>query len=195
MNELKNIFMRFAHVIPILYCTWVYYERYTVHENEIKRLHSLTTTLKTKKKGVEKKLDDIEEYKKNLSQSQARVDEVKNQIEKTQKLLPFDRNDTQILGYFDRELKKINVKNIDLKAGAVIRKDSHDIKNYEIMGTGTYLQSIIFIERLSQTERIINVTSFDFKVNDIEKKSRFQMLDFKVNIQTYAQNPGSRLGR
>lgn len=84
------------HVFIILYA---FFGLYTVYEEQAMNLENLKAEVPNLHASIErskKKIAEIETFKENLAASKERVQEVVKQIEKVQKQLPTDVNDTLV---------------------------------------------------------------------------------------------------
>ena len=143
-----------------------------------------------RKKQTTKKLAEINKFKANLQASKERVNEVVNQIEKVQKQLPTEVNDTevqQLLGGFSTELRIKDPKALPSKETL---NGFYYEKEYLYEAKGTFLQFLVFFEKLAKADRILNVKKLEIMHDQSGQKGRFQVLTLQAVIESYRYNKG-----
>src|SRR5690606_29286257 len=98
-----------------------------------------------------KKIAEIETFKENLAASKERVQEVVKQIEKVQKQLPTDVNDTLVQQYFSKTAEKLRMLNPNPTTQIEILNGFYYTKNYKFTASGTFLQTLILLEQISKS--------------------------------------------
>jgi Tfp pilus assembly protein PilO len=139
-----------------------------------------------------KKIAELESFKDNLDGAKERINEVARQIEKIQRQVPADVNDTVVQSLLSEEAKELNIQNFDSKPGKETLNGFYFTKEYDAAGMGTFLQALIFFERLAKQERVLNIKKMTLKVVDQLKKSRYQMLNMSFILESYRYNQAHR---
>ncbi len=195
MKELVNKLIANTHVFIFLYGCWTTYGLWEQHdmrlteiENEIPSVEAEITKLKVKVKEINEFIKKTDEYK-------IRVEEVAKSIESLQKQLPADINDSQILSAFQNEMNVLNIKDTTLEPKEEGTSTYFISKDYSIKASGTFLQFLIFFERIGNATRIYNIKSLKFTTNGTARKGRFQIVNGETTIQAYRFNPSFRVER
>lgn len=195
MKELVNKIIGNLHIFMFLYGCWTTYELWEQHdlkmteiENEIPVIEADIVKLKTKVKEINDFIKKADEYK-------VRVEEVAKNIESVQKQLPAETNDSQILAAFQSEMKVLNIKDTILEPKTEEISTYFISKDYSVKASGTFLQFLIFFERIGNATRIYNVKSLKLTTNGATRKGRFQIVNGEVVIQAYRFNPSFRVER
>lgn len=176
------------HVFIILYAV---FSLYTVYEEQTLNIENLKMEIPTLQASIEtskKKIAEIETFKANLEASKERVQEVVKQIEKAQKQLPTDVNDTLVQQYFSATAEKLRMLNPNPTTQNETLNGFYYAKNYKFTASGTFLQTLILLEQISKAERILNVKSIHLKQTSESKRSRFQILDIDMMVESYRYN-------
>jgi Tfp pilus assembly protein PilO len=195
MKDLVNKLIGNLHWFVLLYGLyggWVLYDEHSVQLEEIQnQLPSIEAEIVT----TEKKVKEIQEFVKKTDEYKVRVEEVAKTIESVQRQLPPDINDTQILTYFSEEMSFLNMKDAALNPGKEDRSTYFISKDFLVKAKGTFLQFLIFFERIGNAERIYNVKKLKISVSGINQKGRFQIVEGEGIIQAYRLNPDFRVDR
>ena len=176
---------------------WALFSLYSIWEEKETQNSNLREQIPAAENKIARtkiKLARIKKYKKNLASSEKGVQEVVSKIEKVQKQLPSEINDTEVQGGLSELSEKLKI----LEASpSPSNEDNHGFyfaKKYDFEAKGTFLQILIFFELLARDDRILNVTEVDLKVSESnDMRSRFQILDFRTEIESYRYNTNYRV--
>lgn len=184
-----NNLMKKLHLLLFIYFAqevYFIYDGFVVKENEIT---SSIPNLEVQIKKNERKKKDLKKYFEDIEGVKKRIDKVAQEVESLGKKFPDKISDTENLGLLRDIAESINIKNIFLSPANEALKGFYYSKNYNFKGTGTYLQFLVFLEKVATAERILNVKSVDFLKNKDKQKGRFQLLNAEIAIEAYRYNP------
>ncbi len=147
--------------------------------------------------GLEKENDDIEkaiqrikEVKDNVKDLKGKVEKSKQDLEKVGRFIPPISSKTAILDELSRVARSLNIKNISFKPK--YEKENHGglyiTNGIEFEGRGTYLQFLVFFEKMKKPDRIFNVSAVEVTSSSIINKSKHVIVDFKTIIETFHYN-------
>jgi Tfp pilus assembly protein PilO len=137
----------------------------------------------------------IQEFVKKTEESKIRVEEVAKNIESAQKQLPADINDNQILSVFNTEINSLNIKDPETVPGGETTSTYFISKEYKIKANGTFLQFMIFFERIGNATRIYNVKSLKLVASDSSHRGRFKLISCESTIEAFRFNPDFKVDR
>lgn len=189
---MKELLIKNFHWLIIFYAANNIFMLYEEKAEQLENVLVQTPVIQGKIKKEQQKLVQIEEFKKNLSETKKRVKEVVSQIEKVQKQLPSDVNDAQVQSLLSDIGEKLRVQDENQTPGQEDNNGFYFAKIYEYKARGTFIQSIIFFENLEKAERILNVKSFNIEAIQEEVRSRFQIVDFRIVIESFRYNKSYR---
>lgn len=195
MKELSNSFISNLHWLLLfygIYGGWVFYDEHTLQMEEITNRSS---GIDNDIVNAQKKVREIQEFVKKTEEYKVRVEEVAKNIESVQKQLPSETNDTQILSFFQQEINSLNIKDASLSPGKEESSTYFIAKDYSIKAKGTFLQFLIFFERIGSADRIYNIKSLKLSSSNDAQKGRFQVIDGEALVQAYRFNPEFRVDR
>jgi Tfp pilus assembly protein PilO len=194
----KDQLIKNLHWFIISYALFGLYEIYDTKAIELETVSQQIPKMKNNVAKLKKKIAEINQFKKDLEQSEDRVRIVVQQIEKIQKQLPTQINDTEVQSILTEMSHALKIQDPSTQP---LKEDSHGFyyaKNYKYSAKGTFLQFLILFEKLEELasrDRILNVKNFSFNVSETaDKKSRFQILDFETTIESFRYNPSHREG-
>ncbi len=195
MKELINKVIANVHFLILfwgLYSLWVMFDQHKVQED------GLSTQYEKIKDDVSKsqlKLKEIEDFLKKADEYKIRVENAAKNIESVQRQLPAEINDTQVVTYFNSELKSLNIKDSSIVPGKEEVTNYFISKNFSLKATATYLQLLIFLEQLANADRIYNIKNLKVTATAGGKRGRFQLLNIEGTILAYRYNPSFQVDR
>jgi Tfp pilus assembly protein PilO len=189
--KIIELLIKNFHWLIILNTAYGYWTRLEEHNTAVAQVLEQKPPLEDKIKSLNKKIEEAKIFKANLEVSKKRVQEVAAQIETVQRQLPNQINDTEILEFFSSEAKQLNI-NAGFNPGMEETRDFYIAKKYNIDGKGTYLQFLIYFERIANSERLINVQSVKFSTLQEKQKGRFQMLTMNAVLEGFRYNSSYR---
>jgi Tfp pilus assembly protein PilO len=195
MKEIGNKLISNLHVFIVLwglYGTWVLYDE---HNLKMEELNTQFPSVEAEILSNQKKVKEIQEFVKKTEESKVRVEEVAKNIESAQKQLPADINDNQILTVFNTEINSLNIKDPQTTPGGETTSTYFISKEYKIKANGTFLQFMIFFERIGNATRIYNVKSLKLVSADSSHRGRFQLISCESSIEAFRYNPSFKVER
>jgi Tfp pilus assembly protein PilO len=195
MKELGNRLIANMHVFFLLYGVYVFYGQYEAHEMEYASVESEIPDLERNIKKNQQKVSEIKDFIKKADEYKVRVEEVAKTIETVQRQLPSETNDSSIVTFFQEEMKVLNIKDPGITPGNENKAQYFISKDYKLKATGTFLQFLVFFERVNNASRIYNVHSLKLSTIDANKRGRFQVLSAEATIQAYRYNPEFKVDR
>lgn len=188
MKESLGKILGQLHLIIALYALWSLYSMYDTHAIALAQIEEQFPGIQAEIDEAEKKLSQIEEFRKNLEASRVRVTEVFNSIGQVQKQLPPEVNDIEVLDFFSKEAKSLNIPEIESTPNPEQAMGFYVSKPYKIIARGTFLQFVVFLERIDAAERLFNVNNVIIKADEEDQKTRFRVVNMEVELQTFKYN-------
>jgi Tfp pilus assembly protein PilO len=195
MKDLVNNFISNLHLMVLLYGlygTWVVYDEHMVQLEEIvTRGNGLDEEISKAKKKVK----EIQEFSKKTDEYKVRVEEVAKNIEAVQKQLPAETNDTQIISFLQTEINSLNMRDPSFNPGKEEKSTYYISKEYNLMAKGTFLQFLIFLERIGSADRIYNIKNLKLVNPSSAQRGRFQVIEGSGTIEAFRFNPDFKVDR
>lgn len=188
MKELMGKFLSQLHVIIVVYSAYGFYDAYMSHEEQLAMITEQVPGIEQQIKASQKKLDEIKQFREDIEQSKDKVNQVFANIERVQKQLPSDISDIEVLDYFTKEARGLNIPEIEPNPLQEQPLGFYVSKPYKVMGRGTYLQFLVYLERINSSERLYNIRSLKLIADKEPQKSRFQVINFEALIDTFKFN-------
>lgn len=183
------------HWIVIFYTI---FQCYTVFEEQDDKLNSLKESLPLLQQQLSKQRKEhrqIKSYFKDIEEAKKNIEIVAKEVEKIQRKLPSQVDDTVNLSLFRSVSEKLNMKSVDLQPSLEDNRGFYYAKEYILKAQATYLQFIRFMEDVGNSEKLINITEVDFSKLDKKQRGRFQLIDGTVKIESYRYNPQHKENR
>lgn len=195
MKELVNKLISNLHFILLIYGLYVGWVMYDEHQLKAEELANRGSGIDVEISIAQKKVRELDEFSKKTDEYKVRVEEVAKNIEAVQKQLPAETNDSQILGFFQNEINALNIKDANFTPGKEEKSIYFISKDYNLKARGTFLQFLIFFERIGNSDRIYNIKNLKLTTPNDTQKGRFQMISGEGVIQAFRFNPEFRVDR
>lgn len=195
MKDLANKIISNLHFVILLYGlygAWVMFDEHTIKMDEV---NNQFPSVQQELDQNQKKVREIQDFVKKTEESKLRVEEVAKNIEAAQKQLPAEINDNQILTFFNQEINSLNIKDPNITPGQEATTTYFISKPYEIKAKGTFLQFLIFFERIGNATRIYNVRNLKLVNTDTTQRGRFQLVSGESTIEAFRFNPDFKVDR
>ena len=186
----KKIFTKHLHFVILAYGLFLRFQDYNEYTDAITKKREIIPIVQNRIKQKEKRLDVLNGFLKNLKESTEQLNEVKEEIERVRQQLPGEVQDTDILDLLTNEAELINIKNAEVKPTVEKERDFYIAKEYKLEATGTYLQFMVYFERLEKKPRLIDVAEWSMQTSKSkDNRGRFQLLDVTAKIEVFKYSP------
>ncbi|MDD0854600.1 type 4a pilus biogenesis protein PilO [Halobacteriovorax sp. GB3] len=190
-----KLLIKNLHVFLLLYLGFGAYEKYIAIEERKVNSTSEIPTIEQRIKKSQKKKTDIENYMKEIEDAKKRIELVAIEVEKIQKKLPSSISDASNLEFIKTIAETLNVKNIYLSPRSGENHGFYNTKIYEFKGSGTFLQFLIFLEKISEAEQLLNVSEITISKGTSPRRGRFQEVNFEAKVEAYQYNDNHKEDR
>lgn len=177
------------HFFIILYAGWNLYNLYDAQSLELAASSEQVPILQSKLQKKAKEKRQMKEYFKDIEEAKQRIELVAGEVEKIQKKFPSEISDTENLMLTKTTAESLNIKNVFLTPGVEENKGFYFIKKYEFKGMGTYLQFLMLFDKISQSEKLLNVRNIKLTRSQIKQRGRFEVIDCQATLEAYRYNP------
>lgn len=195
MKNLSTQFFKNLHILIILYALYGFWEFWDEHSMNMDQMNAQSQSLDSEISVAQQRLSEVQEFIKKRDEYKLRVEEVAKNIEAVQRQLPANIVDNEIINFFKGELTALNVKDADVVPGSENATTYFISKDYKLTAKATFLQMLIFFERIGTAARIYNISELSMDVAAGGRKGRFQVIDGSANIQAYRFNPSFKVER
>lgn len=195
MKELVNKAIVNLHWFLLAYGIYGAYGMYELHVASTVEIQGRSSAVDAEIVQAEKKVREINEFSKKSDEYKVRVEDVAKNIETVQRQLPAETNDTQILSFLQNEISALNIKDANFNPGKEETSTYFISKEYNLKAKGTFLQFLIFFERIGNADRIYNIKSLRLSTNSAQQKGRFQIIEGEGVIQAFRFNPAFKVER
>lgn len=185
---MKEQLVKNFHWVIILYACWGLFTIYEEKESELETSANVIAPMQAKINRQKRNLKKMESFKKNLTKSKERVREVVKQIEKVQRQLPSDVNDTEVQTLIGEIATSLKIRDPQPSPDKETNNGFYFAKEYKFSGFGTFIQFLIFFENLEKAERILNVKSFQLTFDQGKTKGRFPIVNIETVIESFRYN-------
>ena len=145
------------HMVILLCFAMLIVSNYMTQQEALEAAQSEFSGVQSQYEKKKKDVAAINDYYKDINRAKENIEAAASQIEKLQRQLPNEVSNTENLEIFQGIANTLNIKNISLIPGEETDKGFYIAKEYNFKANGTFLQFLIFFERLSKVERLFNI--------------------------------------
>lgn len=152
---------------------------------------SLLTAKKTELKGakeinnkIQERVKQANEYVRNLEAKTAEIRRLAVELEGMKATLTESLDVPGFMKMAITEAKKVGLVVLGLKPTALNKSEYYVEQAFELNFRGVYVQLLVFLDRLSQAQKIVRVDNFSIKPKG-GGSSRYVELEGTVQIKTY----------
>jgi len=168
------------------------YFNYEAHQVELETYRIEVPSLERKIKKETKKAKDIKRFTADIEKSKKEVEFVTEEVEKLQKLLPSELSDNENINLIKSFAEEVNLKSVEVNPKIDENKGFYIVRSYNLTGVGTFLQFLVFFEKLADNERLINVGKVHLTKTREKQRGRFQLIEGDIVIEAYRYNEGHK---
>lgn len=194
---MKDILIKNLHIFIFIYTAFINYELYEQKVVEIEALKGQIASAEARLTRSKTELAKVDQFNKDLAASRQRVKEVVEEIEKVQKQLPSEINDTEVQQLLTGITAELRMKDPNMSPKNETPNGFYFSKEYDFSASATFLQSLIFFEKLenlSKSNRILNVKYVRiFDDPESDKRSQFRGLKLATNVESYRYNASYKI--
>jgi Tfp pilus assembly protein PilO len=176
------------YIIIFLWAGYTVFEKYQAVEKEKTDTEQVIQGIEAKIKRNRREQRKIAKYVKNIKTKKQEIEQVAIQIEKVQRRLPSVIADSENITFIRGISDSLKIRKVNINPGNEEENGFYVTKGYRFEGEGTYLQFLLLVEKLAESERILNVKEIDLKRLPSKKKGRYEMIALKAVIESYRYN-------
>lgn len=183
------------HIFILLWGVWEGYLLWDTFTTKKQEIANQIPVINQRIAKAEREKKQIKEYLRDIEEAKNNIELVAKEVESLQKKLPETIKDAENLGLIKSIAEGLNIKNIYLSPGIEENKGFYFAKRYELSASGTYLQMLIFFEKIGVSERLLNIKNVEIKKSEEKQRGRFQLINAKISIEAYRYNPNHKEDR
>ena len=176
------------HFAIIAYFIFGVYEKYIEHSDKIENLKN---SQESKEAQVKKRQQDTatrELLESDVGSAKQRIENMAKELDLLKKKLPLRVSPEKDISLFESMINDVNMKNISVTSTGVKKEQSYVMSEYSITAQGTYLQLLIFLEKLAEMDRLLNVQSVILKTPEENVRGRYQVIDISTVVVSFSQD-------
>ncbi len=184
-----------AWIFIILYTAFNVYQSYSTKEQRKREIENDIRRLSSKIQKQKRQIKLIKDYQKDIEAKKGEIEEVAIQIENLQKRLPREVSDSDNIKIIKDLSDALKIRDLSIEPEKEIINGFYITKRYKIIAQATYLQFLLLLERIAESQRLLNVNGIKLERRETKRKQRYQPLSVEAVIETYKYNPSHREDR
>jgi Tfp pilus assembly protein PilO len=174
--------------IIVLFGLYNLFNIYQENEGKPGEIRKQGEGIKTQLEKNKKLKNEMEDFYKNAEEAKLKIQKVKESIEKTQQLLPSEISDSENLDLLRKTGEILNIKLMNINPGPEEVRGLFIAKQYTFEAKATYMQFIIFFEKIASNKRVLNIKNVSFKKLETPQKGKFTLIQGKFVLEAYKFN-------
>ena len=168
------------------------YFQYTDYTEQIKTISQSRgiTTQQIEKQTANQ--NDATKLSKEIENAKEKIAKINDEITSLQKRLPASISEGEDIQSFQSIAENLNMKDISIVSHSEVLEDFYSVKHYELKAKATYLQFLLFFEKIARLQRIFNMRSLQLTLPEEETRGRFQLVDGTSMITSYQYKPNNK---
>lgn len=183
------------HWFIIAYAGFVFFTLYTEADERLVNIEAQQEAQKIELSKNKKIQNEISNYYKNIEEEKLKIERVASEIEKMQQLLPSEISDSENITLLRKMGDDINIKEMSITPEVESDRGFYYARKYKVYAKATFLQFLIFFEKIAENKRILNVSDSSFKKSEQPQRSKFQIIEGEMIIEAYRYNPNFKEDR
>lgn len=176
------------HILIIFYAAWSGWQQWLGMTEGLDGLNMERDSLNARVKKLSKDKKEVAKFLKDIEKAKEKMKLVEEEVRVIQRKLPEKIDDSENLGKIKGIAQNLNIQNIFLAPGKEDNRGFYYAKKYDLTATGTYLQFLLFFEKLSTSERLYNVVDIELSKSDVVQRGRYQLVSGKFAIESFRYN-------
>lgn len=168
------------------------YTKFEEHQLNIENLNNQIPAVQNSITRAKKERKQLENYFADIEEAKQRIQKVRDDVEKIQRQFPSEISDTENISMLSSIAESLNIKNVSLSPNPEEMKGFYFSKAYNVKAEGTFLQFLIFLERISEAPRLMNIKDIKLAQKSNKQKGRFQVINAEVVVEVYRYNQAHR---
>jgi Tfp pilus assembly protein PilO len=186
----KNI-----HFIVLFYYAFTTFVEWQETVEMLEQLDQQVESIEGNIRRANREKREITQFEADIEEARSRIELVAQEVERSQQQLPSDVSDTENLSIIRRAAEELNIRDINLSPSGEQNNGFYFTKSYEFSGQGTFLQFLMFFERIGESRRLLNINNVSMQRSRQENRGRFQIIQVQSTIEAYRYNPDHREDR
>ena len=186
MKRIPKLLFKYLHFIILIFGVYTLWGDYEEFNNNVQEKEEQISVIQVRVGKLKKRVKLLDGFLEDLNESKKQLNDILAEFEQIQQQLPEEIRDTDVLDLFSREADFMNIKDVFLQPREEKTREFYVAKQYEIKATGTYLQFLVYFERLEKKPRLIDVVQLSLvNSSSAKNKGRFQLVDVNAKIEVF----------
>jgi Tfp pilus assembly protein PilO len=187
-------------VAAVAYCGWLGYDYYYDFQNnpESPKLQKQAQIqeIQTQNQGLKKRIAEINAFFKNLEAKKQELRGLAQELDSMKSTLSDSIDVPSFMNLITTEARKVGMTVSRIRPAENLKKEYYGEQHFDLEFRGVYVQLLVFLNRLSQSAKIIRVDSYKLKPRS-SSRARFVELEGTLQIKAfyYLGTKEDKLGR
>lgn len=177
------------HILIILYSALQLFTKWDENQQRVTNFEMTIPGLQGRITKQGRELEQLKTYNNDLEEARSRIELVAQEVERTQRQLPAEISDLENLSILRKTAEGLNIRDVNVTPLQEELRSFYYVKKYKLKAHGTFLQFMIFFEKIAENERLLNINELKLTRRDGGERGRFQVIDAEVTIEAYRYNP------
>jgi Tfp pilus assembly protein PilO len=184
MEILKKIPWFLILVMWIVFLAYDYYDFEQGSDSQKQQKKTQVKAKETERETLQVEIKKAKDFYDSLETNRKELRKLAQELSDMKTTLSDNIDVSEFLSLVDQEAKKVGLIVKSLKPGEKRTKDYYVEQSFDLNFQGVYAQFLVFLDRLSQTSRIVRVDNFAVKPIG-SQRAKYVDLQGQVELKTY----------
>lgn len=180
------------HYIIILYLGWSFYGEFQLHTEEREALEAQIPVIQSNIQRRKNELAELKRFEEEIRASRDNIIRVARELERIQQKLPAEISTAENMTIIRTLAEGLNMQRIRLQPQREENMGFYYRQRFRFNADATFLQFLIFFEKLNESSRLLNVGEVSLKRSQQQRRGRFQIVEGDIFIESYRHNEAHR---
>jgi Tfp pilus assembly protein PilO len=187
MDKLKEIIPKVLlplFVLGLAYLGWDYYDFMMGVNSPLVEKSARIKAMSEENVRIREKIKQANEFYSTLKRKRVELRALATQLDEMKTSLSDDLDVPNLIKMVVAEATKVGLKVMSLKPTTIKTSEYYAEQSFDLMFHGAFAQLVLFLQRVSNLERIIRVDNFDIRRNG-PSNSLFVEINGTVQLKAY----------
>ena len=194
MDRLKQTLDKIPFsLLAILYIAYLGYDIYNFYQDPGESLYlqkkATAQEVKNEIDGLKKKKEEAERFLQSLQVKRTEIRSLAVKLSDMKATLSEDFEISSFLKLMETEGKRVGLRITDLKPNDELKQEYFFEQNFDVSFKGVFAQLVVFLERLSKSQKIIRIDEFEIHpIRGDSGAGQFVELAGALRVKVYRYN-------
>lgn len=166
-ERIKNLILRlnWSHVVVLIGCAGALFY-FTLDRSELESKEQSQVSIQQELNTLERKVNEAREFERQFDDKKKKYTQLVKELQQLQSALPKQFYLPDLLTDLFKEAKQLEIEITTIQPDSKEEeKELYNSLGFSIEARGTFIQMLIFLDRMAHMKRLLNVENFSLNVD------------------------------